>query len=128
VTWTGPYVEFGAVQIATRPETGSDGNFFSENRVGYSAFFDKGRTNWLESEPIKPGTYYVRVDGWDPQCTFYDYGYGITGWEGCDTYSNVVQFTVSPVCRKVLVRRGYWTKRANSSRVWHKPIYKKVCS
>ena len=51
-----------------------------------------------------------------------------TGWEGCDTYSNVVQFTVSPVCRKVLVRRGYWTKRANSSRVWHKPIYKKVCS
>src|SRR6266508_3069671 len=35
----------------------------------------EGQTNWLDSDPIGPATYYVRVDGWDPQCAFYDYGY-----------------------------------------------------
>jgi hypothetical protein len=127
ITWAGPYLEFGAVQIATRPDTGSDGNFFSENRVQYDVFLDKGRTNWLGSDPIGPGTYYVRADGWDPQCTFYDYGFGITGWEACDTFSNIVQFTVNPICKKKLVHRGYWTKRSGK-RVWHKPTYKTVCS
>lgn len=126
ITWVGPPIEFGAVQIATRPETGTDGDFFSENRVEY-AILAAGQSAWLSSDPIGPGTYYVRVDGWDNHCTFYDYGYGITGWLGCDVYSNIVQFTVNPICVKKLVRKGYWTKR-NGRRIHHKPIYKTVCS
>lgn len=90
---------------------GSDGNFFSENRVQYDVFFHKGRTNWLDSEPIKPGTYYVRVDGWDPQCTFYDYGFGITGSEGCDTFPSGVAQVVDAVRR---VRRGRHDSRGGS--------------
>jgi hypothetical protein len=127
-TWSGPAISFGAVQIATRLDTGTDGDFFTENRVEYE-LLAAGQTTWTGSDQIEhPGTYFLRVDGWDDQCTFYDYGEGITGWFGCDTYSNIVQFTVEPICVKKLVRRGYWTKRPGHKRVWHKPVFKTVCS
>jgi hypothetical protein len=126
ITWVGPNIQFGAVQIATSPQTGTNGDFFSENRVQFD-LLAQGQTAWLDSDPITPGTYYARVDGWDDQCNFNDYGYGITGWTGCDVYSNIVQFTVDPICGKRLVRSSYYTKR-NGRRIWHKPVYKTVCS
>jgi hypothetical protein len=126
VRWTGPYLKLGYVQIATRPDTGTDGWFLPENRIRYDYWLDPGRTNWIDKEAIKPGTYYLRVDGWDDECTLFDYGNGTTGWLGCDSFSDIVRFTVKPICKRRLARRGYYVCR-NGRRIWHKPLYRNVC-
>ena len=126
VEWVGPYLSYGEVQVARRPDTDSDGNFLSKNVVQYAGF-DAGDDRWLFSDPIKPGTYWVRVSGRDDLCHSYDDGSGIIRWTGCDTSSDIVKLTVKPICKKKLVRHGYYTYR-NGRRIWHKPVYKTVCS
>ena len=57
----------GALQIATQPSTGSNGDFYTENRIVYE-LIGPGQTNWTDSDQIEhAGTYYLRIDGWDPQ-------------------------------------------------------------
>ena len=114
------------MEVARGPDTGSDGNFLSENLV-QSALFDAGDESWLFSDPFRPGTYWVGVYGKDDMCHAYDRGNGLIGWIGCDTFSNIVKFTVKRVCKKKLVRRGYYTYW-NGRRIWHKAVYKTVCS
>jgi len=126
VAWVGPYLSYGSVWIATRPDTDSDGNFFQANLVR-SAGFDAGDDNWTFFDRIRPGTYWVRVEGRDDMCHSYDRGNGLIGWIGCDTFSNIVKFTVKPICKEKLLRRGHYTYR-NGRRIWHKPVYKTVCS
>jgi hypothetical protein len=127
-TWSGPYLDFGAIQIATQPSIGSDGDFFHENWVRFD-LLGAGQTSWTDSEQIEhPGTYYLRLGGWDPQYEWHDFGYGYADWFGGETYSGTYSFTVQPICKRVVARRGYYTKRPHQKRVWHKPTYKTVCS
>jgi hypothetical protein len=133
VTWSGPSngIEFGSIQLATRPETGTDGDFYSENRIGFHVLA-KGQQSWIDTEPLpvtkKAGsvTLYVRLSGWDDFCEFHDYGYGITQWLGCVVWSPVAPLTIQSVCRRVLVKKGRYVKRGNR-RVRIKPVYKTVC-
>lgn len=131
VDWTGPQngIEFGALQIATKPDQGTDGDFFSENTVVFD-LLAKGQQHYVGSEPLeKPGTYYLRVDGWWDGYSPEDYeNYGVV-------YSQVVSFTAAPICVKVLVKPGHWIKKLvrkgrwvkrNGKRIWIKPVYKKV--
>jgi hypothetical protein len=131
VDWTGPPngFEFGAIEIATKPDVGTDGDFFSENLVEYD-LLTKGQQHWVGSDPIKqPGTYYVRVTGWWDGYSADDYvNYG-------SVYSQVVPFTANPICTKALVTPGHWTKKVlrkahwttrKGHRVWVKTTYKKV--
>jgi hypothetical protein len=127
VTWSGPYLDFGVVQIATQPSIGSDGDFFHENVITFD-LLGAGQASWTGSEQIEhPGTYYLRVRGWDPQYQWIDFGYGFADWYGGETYSGTYNFTVQPICNRVVARRGYYTKRPHHKRVWHKPTFKTVC-
>jgi hypothetical protein len=131
VDWTGPPngIEFGALQIATKPDTGTDGDFFSENRVVFD-LLTKGQQHYVGSDALRaPGTYYVRVTGWWDGYSPDDYvNYGVV-------YSQVSAFDAAPICQRVLVtpghyvkklvRKGHWVKR-NGKRVWVKPVYRKV--
>jgi hypothetical protein len=66
--WTLPTnVEAWSVEVATRPDVGSDGRFFEENLVTSDSVRTTD-TEWLDSERLKPGTYYVHVRGWDNSC------------------------------------------------------------
>jgi hypothetical protein len=54
--WTlPPNVEAWSVQIATSPETASDGSFFSENVVDFGSVAPTD-TRWLGADRLKPGT------------------------------------------------------------------------
>jgi hypothetical protein len=131
VDWTGPPngIEFGSLQIATKPDAGTDGNFFSENVVEYD-LLTKGQKHWVGTDPLQAaGTYYARVTGWWDGYGPGDYtNYGVV-------YSQVVPFDAAPICQKVLVtpghyvkkvvRKAHWVKR-NGKRVWVKAVYKKV--
>jgi hypothetical protein len=131
-TWSAPPTDFGAIETASRPDTGSDGHFFTENTVSFD-MTTQGQTSWLDSHPLAPpkaaGTYvgYVRVSGWDPQAHFVDYGYGITDWLGDYIFSPVQQFTLIAVQHRVLVTRGHFVKRGKR-RVWVRPVYRTTYS
>ena len=46
-----------------KPDQGTDGDFFSENRVVFD-LLAKGQQHYVGSEPLeKPGTHYLRVEG-----------------------------------------------------------------
>jgi len=59
------------LEIARRPETGSNGYFFEENRVVFE-ILDRAQTHFLDDERLDVGTYYVHVsvfnDICDPAC------------------------------------------------------------
>ena len=59
------------LEIARRPETGSNGYFFEENRVVFE-ILERTQTHFLDDERLDPGTYYVHVsvfnDVCDPAC------------------------------------------------------------
>jgi hypothetical protein len=102
--------------------------FFHENWVRFD-LLGAGQTSWTDSEQIEcPGTYYLRLRGWDPQYEWIDFGYGFADWFGGETHSATYSFTVQPICKRIVARRGYYTKRPHHERVWHKPTYKTVCS
>jgi hypothetical protein len=104
--WTLPQnVEAWSVEVATRPETGSDGRFFSE----YAVVFDSVRmtdTEWLDSDRLKPGTYYVHVRGYDNTCLVPPY----TGECGVVS-SNILSFKI--VNRAPTVRSLSWSLRGH---------------
>jgi hypothetical protein len=67
-TWTLPSgSESFVIQVASSPETGSDGSFFTEN-VEDIDLLESGQTSWLSSSRLDPGTYYVHVGGTTPNC------------------------------------------------------------
>jgi hypothetical protein len=72
-TWTLPqWVEAWWVEVATKPDVASDGQFFEENRV----VLDSVRTtdtSWTYESRLNPGTYYVHVRGWDNACLHNDF-------------------------------------------------------
>ena len=132
VDWTGPPangIEWGSVEIATKPDAGTDGRFFRENVILNDSLTDH-QQHWVGSEALTaPGTYYVRVSGW------WD-GYSSSDYENYGTvYSQVVPFTVNPTCTQVVVSAGHYVKKLvrkghsvkrNGNSVWVKPVYKKV--
>lgn len=67
-TWTlAPGSEAVVVEVATALWTGSDGSFFTENIEAFDVL-EPGQTTWLDSDPLKPGTYYVHVASFTPSC------------------------------------------------------------
>jgi hypothetical protein len=110
VWWFGPDLYFGGAAIATRPDTDPNGNFLVENVVE-GEIFDGLQDHLTFTDPIRPGTYWLRVDGFDAQCQSHDDPLdddnGTDIWTGCDKYSNIVKFTVRSVCNEKLERNGY---------------------
>jgi hypothetical protein len=106
--WTlPPNVEAWSVQVATRPDRGSDGQFFSENVV----VFDLVRatdTEWLDADRLKAGTYYVHVRGYDNTCLTPPYE-GECGL----VWSNVLSFRI--VNRAPTLRALRWSTRGHGS-------------
>jgi len=132
VDWTGPPaagIEHGALQIATKPDTGTDGDFFTENRITYD-LLDKGQQHYVSTDALPaPGTYYVRVTGWWNGYSDDDYvNYGSVS-------SQVASVDAPAICAQVLVTPGHYVKKVvrkgrwvvhNGARTWNKPVYKKV--
>jgi hypothetical protein len=55
------------VEIATAPTQASDGYFFTENTVVRSRV-QPAQTEWVYRTQLDPGTYYVHVASFDPNC------------------------------------------------------------
>jgi hypothetical protein len=67
-TWAlAPGSESAVVEVATSPEAGSDGYFFTENVEAFDVL-QADQTTWLYSSPLKPGTHYVHVASYTPSC------------------------------------------------------------
>jgi hypothetical protein len=67
-TWTlAPESEAAVVEVATSPQTGSDGYFFTENVEAFDTL-EASQTTWLSSSRLKPGNYYVHVASYTPSC------------------------------------------------------------
>ena len=67
-TWVlAPGSEAAVVEVATSPETGSDGYFFTENVEAFEVP-QATETTWLDSSALKPSTYYVHVASFTPSC------------------------------------------------------------
>lgn len=68
-TWTlAPGTEARVIEAATDPATGSDGYFFSENVKRFSTL-ETTQTSYTATYANDPGTYYVHVASYDPNCT-----------------------------------------------------------
>jgi hypothetical protein len=63
------------IVIATTPDVGSDGTFFTENYAD-GGILNKGDTEFLSSTALQPGTYYVRIEAY--QDDFLDMGWSET--------------------------------------------------
>jgi hypothetical protein len=139
--WQGPYPASGPelihfaedpfVEVATRPEIGSDGFFFSENVVSNDQISDGSRT-WIDSDPLAPpsqaGSYtaYIRVHAWDNWSEWDGY---ISAWMGAETYSPTTAFNLTAVAQKTVVRKGHYVTRwvhGRKHRIWIKPTYRTV--
>lgn len=69
-TWSlAPGAEARVVEVATSPEAGSDGYFFSENVKAFDTL-ESTQTHWLDSTALDTGTYYVHVATYDPSCGY----------------------------------------------------------
>jgi hypothetical protein len=67
-TWTlPPGVLSRVAEVATSPETSTDGYFFSENVKAFDTLEDT-QTNWLYNSQLDPGVYYVHIAGFDSSC------------------------------------------------------------
>jgi hypothetical protein len=55
------------VQIATHPDTGGDGEFFSENVVADDILSDN-QASWTDIDELSPGIYYVHVSDSNLTC------------------------------------------------------------
>jgi hypothetical protein len=76
-------VQARLVEIATATTQATDGHFFTENTVVRSNV-DATLTHWVYRSQLDPGTYYVHVAGFDPNC------------DGCPRreWSNILTFTI----------------------------------
>jgi hypothetical protein len=70
-TWSIPpgVDEMGVVEVATAPQRGSDGYFFSEN-VEIFDLLEERQVSYLSSEALFPGTYYLHVSSYDWDCDY----------------------------------------------------------
>lgn len=90
--WTlPPGVQPQVIEIATQPTVGTDGSFFSENRVLFD-LLDDGQTVYTSSDTrLKTGiTYYVHINGLDEPC-FYASACPVREW------SNILTLTIPNV-------------------------------
>jgi len=138
-TWQGPFPADGPtvivlpedpfVEIASHPETGSDGHFFSENVVA-SGLLQNGARTWLDSNQLTPptsaGTFqgYIRVDAWDSWASWDSY---FGAWDGGEVFSPVTPFSLTAVPQRILLHRGHYVYRwvhGKRRKVWIKPVYR----
>lgn len=63
VTFSAPKSDHVVIEIATKPDRGSDGSFFSENQIEFEVMTDSeiATGRWLSESQLDPGTYYVLV-------------------------------------------------------------------
>jgi hypothetical protein len=67
-TWSlPPGGDAWTLEIATHPETGSNGSFFEENRVAFE-ILTRTQTHFLGTERLDVGTYYVHVSSFNSAC------------------------------------------------------------
>jgi hypothetical protein len=70
--WTlPPGVQARVIELATTPETSTDGYFFDEN-VDALDTLEPTQTRWVYNSQLDPGTYYVHVAGIDEPCYYAD--------------------------------------------------------
>jgi hypothetical protein len=66
------YGEVWGAQVATKPDRGTDGDFFTENRVIYDFWGGSQSathsTQYVSTDPLDPGTYYLMIFGYDTTC------------------------------------------------------------
>jgi hypothetical protein len=104
--WTLPSdVQAQVIEIATKPDAGSDGQFFSENVVVFDLLRETD-TEWLDSDRLEPGSYFVHIKGWDNSCFRTDFR-----TECGAAWSNVLPLTItniSPQLTKLsITQRGH---------------------
>jgi len=94
--WTLPTgVTSDVIEIATKPDGGSDGSFFTENVVVFDPL-QPTQTSWLSSKQLRPRTYYVHVKGEDSS------GCGSEPQGPCGFFwSNALTLTIAPTPPKV---------------------------
>jgi len=63
VVFSAPKSDHVVIEMATKPDRGTDGSFFSENQVEFDLMTDSeiAAGRWLSESQINPGTYYVLV-------------------------------------------------------------------
>jgi hypothetical protein len=68
-TWSLPSgVESRVAEVATSPQTSSDGYFFNENVKAFDTL-EPTQTSWAYNSQLDPGTYYVHIGGFDTTCS-----------------------------------------------------------
>lgn len=83
VTWTlPPGWTPNVIAIASKPDVGSDGSFFTENLVD-GGILRAGQTEFLSSSRLEPRTYFVRLQA-------YADDFSDSGW------TDTATFTISP--------------------------------
>lgn len=68
--WTlPPGVTSQVVEVATSPQTSTDGYFFFENVKAFD-LLERAQTHWVYNLQLDPGVYYVHVAGLDEPCFY----------------------------------------------------------
>lgn len=113
-SWTLPVGgEARLVEVATDATQASDGHFFTEHTV-IRTNVESTLTTWVYRTQLEPGTYYVHVAGFDPNC------------EGCPRreWSNVLTLTIPGASQTspggagedLSLRRGQFTLLSRGTR------------
>ena len=86
-TWTlPPGVDPQVIEIATAPNTGTDGYFLEENREEVDPL-ENGQTSYFDTEELGLGTYWVHIRTLDNTCSN-------TVNSTCFAWSNIVSLTI----------------------------------
>jgi hypothetical protein len=86
-TWTlPPGVEPQVIEVATAPNTGTDGSFFEENREELDVL-ESGQTSYIDSEELGLGRYWVHIRTLDNNCSSVENS-------TCLAWSNIVSLTI----------------------------------
>jgi hypothetical protein len=86
-TWTlPPGVDPRVIEIATAPNTGTDGSFFEDNREEVD-LLENGQTSYFGSEELGLGTYWVHIQTLDNNCSYIENS-------TCLAWSNIVSLTI----------------------------------
>lgn len=86
-TWTlPPGVDPQVIEIATAPNTTTDGHFLEENREEVD-LLESGQTSYLDTEELGLGTYWVHIQTLDNNCSEIENS-------TCLAWSNIVSLTI----------------------------------
>jgi hypothetical protein len=86
-TWTlPPGLDPRVIEIATAPNTGTDGHFLEENRQEVDVL-ENGQTSYFGSEELGLGTYWVHIQTLDSNCSYIENS-------TCFAWSNIVSLTI----------------------------------